>query len=112
MGEEIKLTGIAIGYDRNLIYKCSDEEVIEELKAYLDSTEVKRVDVVNLWFEAFGKVYFLKVRPEDNENPYATWIVNVNENSLFTFRHSDGKNLLDEIEEQLRLHEITTFNFE
>ena len=112
MGEEIKLTGIAIGYDRNLIYKCSDEEVIEELKAYLDSTEVKRVDVVNLWFEAFGKVYFLKVRPEDNKNPYATWIVNVNENSLFTFRHSDGKNLLDEIEEQLRIHEITPFNFE
>lgn len=108
MEEEIKLTGIAIGYDHNLIYKCSNDEVIEEFKAYLDSTEVKRINVVNLWFEADGKVYFLKVKPEDSSRPYDSWIVNVNDDSMFTFRHNNGKNLLDEIEEQLRIHELSS----
>jgi hypothetical protein len=108
MEEEIRLTGIAIGYDHNLIYKCSNDDVIEEFKAYLDSTEVKRIDSINLWFEADGKVYFLKVKPEDTAKPYDSWIVTVNDNSIFTFRHRDGKNLLDEIEEQLRVHELSS----
>lgn len=104
MESEIILTGIVIGYDNNLIYECSKPDVIEEFKAYLEPSEVNKVDVVNLWLEVEKKVYFLKVKPEKGDS----WIVTVNDVMAFKFDHMEGKNLYDEIRVQFTLHEIVT----
>lgn len=103
MGSEIRLTGIAIGYDNNLIYECSDPEIMEDFKYYLDSTEVKRVDVVNLWFEIEDKAYFLRVEPKAVQYCNDEWVVTSDEFPVFMFTHADGRNLYDEIEEQFRI---------
>ncbi len=105
MEEEIRLKDIAIGFDQNLTHKCSNEDVIEEFRAYFDSNEVRRFDVINLWFESEGKVYFLKIKPLDSRNLCDKWIVHVSESSTFSFIHNCEKNLLDEIEEQLKVYE-------
>lgn len=107
MENEIVLTGIVIGYDNNLIYECSRPDIIEEFKTYLESSEVKKVDVVNLWLEVDNSVYFLKVKPERKDQSENAWIVTVNDMLAFKFSHMDGKNLYDEIKVQFRLHEIS-----
>jgi hypothetical protein len=108
MESEIVLTGIVIGYDNNLIYECSKPDVIEEFKAYLEPSEVSKVDVVNLWLEVDKRVYFLKVKPEKGEKSVNSWVVTINDVMAFKFNHMEGKNLYDEIRVQFGLHEIVT----
>jgi hypothetical protein len=106
MEEEMKLTGIAIGYDNNLIYECSNPVIIEEFKAYLDSSELKKVDVVNFWLEINDKIYFLRVKPAKRQNFNNEWTVNSDEIPDFSIVHIEGKNLLNEILEKIRTNNL------
>lgn len=107
MKNDVTLTGIAIGYDNNLIYECSNPETMEDFKSYLDSTELKLVDKVNLWYEFYNRIYFLRVEPEKFQACNDEWVVSSDEIEGFNFKHSDGRNLLDEIEEQFRKSILT-----
>lgn len=100
--EELLLTGISIGYDNNLIYECSKPEVIEEFKAYLDSTEVKKVDKLFLWFQHGQQQIFLIAEPRFFNDCNDEWTVNSEEIPVFNFMHKDGRNLYDEIEEKVK----------
>lgn len=99
--EDLKLTGISLGYDNNLIYECSDPQVMDEFKAYLDSSEVKRVDKVLLWFESAGKNIFLVAEPRLFQDCNDEWIVTSEDIPGFSFRHKEGNNLFEEITEQV-----------
>lgn len=106
MENDIVLTGIVIGYDNNLIYECSNPDVIEEFKAYLESSEVSKIDVVNLWIKADDRIFFLKIKPEHSDYANNSWIVTINDVIAFKFNHMEGKNLYDEIKVQFGFHEI------
>lgn len=105
--EDLKLTGISLGYDNNLIYECSDPALMEEFKAYLDSSEVKRVDKVLLWFESAGKNIFLVAEPKFLQDCNNEWIVTSEDIPGFSFRHRDGNNLFDEIKEPVNSSILT-----
>ena len=105
--EDLKLTGISLGYDNNLIYECSDRVMMEEFKAYLDSSEVKRVDKVLLWFESGGRSIFLVAEPKFFQDCNDEWIVTSEDIPGFSFMHRDGNNLFDEIKEQVSSYIIT-----
>lgn len=99
--EEIKLTGISIGYDNNLIYECSNPEVMEEFKAYLEPSEVKRVDKLFLWLQAGSKQIFLVAEPRFLSDCNDEWTVSSEEIPSYNFRHDATKNLFNEIEERV-----------
>lgn len=99
--EELKLTGISIGYDNNLIYECANPEVMEEFKAYLDSSETKRVDRLLLWFEASGRNIFLVAEPRFFQDCNDEWLVSSEDIPGFSFKHADGRNLFDEVYENV-----------
>lgn len=101
METAISLTGITIVYEGNLIYWCSNPEIIEQFKAYLDSTELKSVDNAYLWLVSENKDYYLKIEPERSGKFANAWFVTVNNETSFIFTHEEGRNLLDEIEEKL-----------
>lgn len=107
MKNDVILSGIAIGYDNNLIYECSNPVVMEDFKSYLDSTELNLVDKVNLWYEIDNKIYFLTVEPEKFQICNDEWVVNSDEIEGFKFKHTDGENLLDEIEDQFKIHALS-----
>lgn len=95
---ELKLTGISIGYDNNLIYECSDFGIIEDFKAFLEPGEVKRVDKLLLWFDSDGQHIFLTAEPKFVQDCNDEWIVTSEDIPGFSFRHSAEKSLYDEIE--------------
>jgi hypothetical protein len=98
--DDIRITGISIGYYNNLIYECSGPEAIEEFRSYLDSSEVKRLDKVLLWFASGDSNLFLVAEPSTQGN--IEWLVRSENFPEFTFMHQDGKNLLDEIQVHIR----------
>ncbi|HLP72037.1 MAG TPA: hypothetical protein VK155_03980 [Bacteroidales bacterium] len=101
--EKLRLTGISIGYDNNLIYECSRPEVMEEFKAYLDPTEVKRVDDLFLWFQVGAKQIFLVAEPRFFSGCNDEWTVRSEEIPPFNFKHAEDRNLYEEIEERIAL---------
>lgn len=102
MDNVISITGISIVYEGNLIYWCTNQEIIAQFRAYLDSSELKYVDMAYIWFEADYKPFYLKVEPERSDKLKDSWFVTVNNITSFIFSHSDGQNLLDEVQFQLR----------
>jgi len=96
----MKLTGISIGYDNNLIYKCNNPDALKDFKSYLDSSELKRINLIYLWYELEDATkLFLTVLPGDSES---IWKVDIKVSQSFSLKHTDYNNLLDEIEEYLR----------
>jgi hypothetical protein len=102
MDNIIRLTGISIVYEGNLIYWCTNQEIIEQFRAYLDSSELRYVGMVYVWFEADNKPYYMKVEPERSDKLKDSWFVTVNNNVSFIFTHAEGENLLDELQFRLR----------
>jgi hypothetical protein len=97
---KMKLTGISIGYENNLIYKCNNTDDLNNFKSYLDSSELKRINLIHIWYELENnKKLFLTVLPGDSDN---IWKVDIKESQSFSLEHSDDHNLLDEIEEYLK----------
>lgn len=95
---ELRLTGISIGYDNNLIYECSNPDVMDEFKVFLEPGEVNRVDKLLLWFESDGRHIFLTAEPKIFQECNDEWIVRSEDIPGFSFRHSGDKSLYDEIE--------------
>lgn len=95
---ELRLTGISIGYDNNLLYECSDPVVMDEFKAFLEPEEVKRVNKLLLWFETRGQHIFITAEPRIVQDCNDEWIVTSEDIPGFSFNHSAGLSLYDEIE--------------
>lgn len=99
--EKLRLTGISIGYDNNLIYECSNPVVMEEFKSFLEPGESRRVDKLLLWFETGEMHIFLIAEPKVFQDCNDEWLVNSEDIPGFSFKHSDDKNLYDEIEARI-----------
>lgn len=96
------LTGISVAYDKHLLYECSNTDVIRDFRSYLDSRELQRVDRVYLWFSLGRKRMFIVAEPRIPAHYEDDWVVKSDEFPEFMITHSEGRNLLDEIEEQVK----------
>lgn len=94
-----------IGLKNNLIYKCNNSEDLKDFKSYLESSELKWINIVHLWYELDDStIIFLTVLPAEKGK---IWKIDDRKLLSFSFTHVNDNNLEDEIEEELKIRGIS-----